>query len=390
MQCLSFISDHHDHLYAADCLIDDVACALSGRPDALFLFFSASHAQHAAALAERFHEQLEPRALLGCSAEGVIGGAREIEHAPAISVLAAFLPDVRLHPFFVATDDWPELMQNPDSLRQLLSPLENSRAVIVFADPYTTPLLPLLGSVNQNLPGLPIIGGLASGAEGAGKACLVLRDGVFTEGLVGLTLAGPLSVDTVVSQGCRPVGRSFLITKAHEHVIHTLGGRPALQVIQEVLSQLAPADQALLENGLFVGRVIDEYKEEFGRGDFLVRNLACVSKADGAIAITDIVRVGQTIQFHIRDAKTADEDMADLFRPQRNHPPAGVLLFSCNGRGRRMFSQPDHDIGLCHEILPATPVAGFFAAGEIGPVGGKNFLHSHTASLALLRPTPRD
>jgi len=182
------------------------------------------------------------------------------------------------------------------------------------------------------------------------------------------------------------VGRTFVITKAHDNVIDQLGGRPALQVAQDVVSNLTEQEQGLLDNGLFVGRVINEYKENFERGDFLVRNVMRVSQTSGAIAITDYVRAGQTVQFQLRDAQSADEDLTDLLSPLRARPPAGGLLFSCNGRGQRMFQTPCHDIGAAQKILPRTPVAGFFAAGELGPVGGKNFIHGQTASFAMFRP----
>jgi small ligand-binding sensory domain FIST len=177
----------------------------------------------------------------------------------------------------------------------------------------------------------------------------------------------------------------LLITKAHENVIEQLGGRAAIAVIREMIQSLAPAEQELLTHGLLIGRAISEYREQFVRGDFLVRGLVGGDEKSGAIAVADYVRVGQTVQFHVRDAATADEDLAMLLEAQKAQPPAGALLFSCNGRGTRLFDKPGHDVSAALKAMPLTPVAGFFAAGELGPVGGRNFIHGHTASFALFR-----
>jgi small ligand-binding sensory domain FIST len=194
-------------------------------------------------------------------------------------------------------------------------------------------------------------------------------------------------VQTIVSQGCRPIGRPMIITRGQRNVIEQLGGKPALAALKEMIETLTPAEKELLSNGLLIGRAISEYRESFGRGDFLVRNLVGVDQSSGAIAVTDLVRVGLTVQFHVRDAQTADEDLTLMLETQSyGSGAAAALLFSCNGRGTRMFSQTCHDAQAATRAMPATPVAGFFAAGELGPVGGKNFIHGHTASFALLRP----
>jgi len=197
---------------------------------------------------------------------------------------------------------------------------------------------------------------------------------------------GPVRIRHVVSQGCRPIGRPFIVTKAQDNVLLELGGRPAFDQLREVYQQLAPADQQLVQRGLHVGQVINEYQEQFDRGDFLVRNVQGIDSARGSIAIGDFVRVGQTVQFHIRDAATADEDLEALLSAaaeQSSGPTAGALVFTCNGRGTRLFPEPHHDAQAVARRWPGLPTAGFFAQGEIGPIGGKNFLHGFTASIAL-------
>jgi small ligand-binding sensory domain FIST len=205
-------------------------------------------------------------------------------------------------------------------------------------------------------------------------------------GAVGLTISGPVAVDLVVSQGCRPVGQAMVITKVKNNVILEIGGRKALEVIQEMAQALPERERPLLAKGLFAGLVTNEYKDRFGRGDFLVRNILAADKGAGSIAVGDVPRVGQTIQFHVRDAETAEEDLQLLLDAQElKDPPFAGLLFTCNGRGTRLFAKPNHDVNVIRQRLGSLPLAGFFAAGEIGPIGDRSFVHGQTASLALFR-----
>jgi small ligand-binding sensory domain FIST len=237
-------------------------------------------------------------------------------------------------------------------------------------------------------PEAPVIGGMASGMKAAGDARLALDDGVYAEGAVGVALSGEIEVDCVVSQGCRPVGETFVITKCEKNVIEQLDGKRALVAIEEMIAHLPLHDRQLIATGgLFIGRVIDEGKGNYGRGDFLIRSLVGVRREAGAILIGDMVRTGQTLQFHVRDGKTAEEEMRLLLEGETilADAPAGALLITCNARGTRLFDMPHHDVTLTRQVLGAIPVAGFFAAGELGPVGDKNFIHGHTAALALFR-----
>jgi small ligand-binding sensory domain FIST len=358
--------------------------------DIAFVFFTAHHRDDAQNWVESIWLEFDPQVMVGCSAEGVIGADREIERAPGIALLVGQLPGVRLHPFHISADDWRGMIVDPaDKLVERLAYGPETRALLGFGDPFTTPLAQFLPLLDAHAPGAPLIGGMASSAQQPGENLLIRNDQVFTDGFVGVSLAGAVDVETVVSQGCSPVGRTLVITKARENVIEQLGGKPALQALREMVEEMTPDEKAMLGQGLLVGRAISEYRETFGRGDFLVRNLMGVDQTSGSIAVTDYVRVGQTIQFHVRDAATATDDLDQLLRFQRapSRPPAaGALLFSCNGRGTRLFDSGCHDISAARAAMPDTPIAGFFAAGEFGPVGGKNFVHGHTASFALLRP----
>ena len=230
---------------------------------------------------------------------------------------------------------------------------------------------------------------MASGAYQPGGNALFLDDGLYTEGCVGVTFSGRLSIETVVSQGCRPVGERLLVTGANENVIATLGNKPALEVAEGIIEMLRD-EEKLLASELFLGIAMNEYKDELSRGDFLVRNLIGGDRNTGAIAVGDVVRPGQTVQFHVRDSDAATEDLRELLTPAAESAPSGALLFSCNGRGTRMFDEPSHDVQATLDVLPRTPIAGFFAMGELGPIGGKSYIHGHTASFALFRPAEEE
>ena len=320
---------------------------------------------------------LEPQVLVGGTAVAVAGGPHEIEENPALTVFAARLDGATLTPVTLRVQEtpdgaaltgWPSLDQSPGSL-------------LLFADPFTFPVDAFLQRVNRDLPGLQIIGGLASSAGSPGGNRLVLDDRVVDEGAVGVFVdGGGIAVQTLVSQGCRPIGRPYVVTRGEQNLIEELGGKPAIERLQELAGAASEEERELLRRGLHVGLVVDEHKAEFSRGDFLVRNLLGADESSGALAVGEQVSVGQTVQFHVRDAGAADEDLREMLT---GVDAEAALLFTCNGRGRHLFTVPDHDAGMVENLLGPIPLAGAFCAGEIGPVGGRNFLHGFTASLAL-------
>jgi small ligand-binding sensory domain FIST len=360
---------------------------LGGTPDLALLFFSPHHAAAAPRLAAAAQKHLGARCLFGCPGESIVGNDREIEGTPAMSLwLGRWQAKVQLSPFHLVLEEtadgqsllgWPDTLAAADPARSVM---------LMLADPYTFPVDAFLGQVNAQHRGLRVMGGMASGTRGPGQCPLILGDRVLDEGAVGVLLEGPVKVRAVVSQGCRPIGRHMVITKAQDNIIAGLGGKTPLEQLQQLWQELEPRDQELLQQGLHVGRVINEYQGEFQRGDFLVRNVIGLERESGALAITDRVRVGQTVQFHVRDAATADEDLHALLQidlSAHENRPAGALLFSCNGRGTRLFAEPHHDAQAIRAEAGAVPLAGFFAQGELGPVGGQNFIHGFTASVVL-------
>lgn len=358
-------------------------------PDLVVVFFSPHFQNDAQTIVDSVQERLQPRVLLGCMGEGVIGNAEELEDQPAIVLWAGKWNETQaLHPFHLTLEQTSEghsLLGWPDVL-QSIEP--KNAAILLLGDPYTFPIDAFFELVQMNYPGLRVMGGMSSGSRGEGFTRLILNNQVVDKGAIGILLEDGSAVRSVVSQGCRPVGHHMVITKADKNLIMELGGHTAFEQLKNVWQTLSPEEQALFQQGPHIGRVINEYQGEFQRGDFLVRNILGIDQESGAMAITDLVRVGQTVQFHIRDAETADEDIRELLQAdlQANEKaPAAALLFSCNGRGSRMFSVPDHDAEAVQSELGSIPVAGFFAAGELGPVGGQNFIHGFTASVVLFQ-----
>ncbi|HEY8215744.1 MAG TPA: FIST N-terminal domain-containing protein [Acidimicrobiia bacterium] len=320
---------------------------------------------------------LSPRVLVGMTVVAVIGAGQEIEEGPAFSLFAARLPSARLTPLHLDVErtpdgaaivGWPELDEQ-----------DAPATLVLLGDPFSFPVDALLRRLNVDRPGLAVIGGMASAARGPGGNRMVVDDSVVDRGAVGVMLSGT-GVDTVVSQGCRPIGNPYVVTESDEHLVGQLAGRPALERLRELAASSTDEERALLQQGLHLGVVVDEHRADFGRGDFLVRNLVGGDRETGAIAVGEEIPIGRTVQFHVRDAAAADEDLRALLAGE--HAEA-ALLFTCNGRGRRLFGVADHDAGVLAELLGPVPAAGGFCAGEIGPVGGQSFLHGFTASVAL-------
>jgi small ligand-binding sensory domain FIST len=360
----------------------EARAALGGaEPSFGVLFASADFLGSAATLIRAISAQTGPMPLIGCVAEGVIGGAREVESGPAVSLwLAAELG--RVETFAM------DVVRTPSGGAIGGYRFEPGQPGIhlMLCDPFTFPADDLLGHLNEHVRGAVIMGGMASGGLDRRQSRLFLDGRVLTQGAVGAYLPDA-EVHTLVSQGCRPVGDPFTVTAAKGNVIHELGGRPPVERLQELAGALTDRERAQLAGGLHVGIVIDEYQAERHQGDFVIRGVIAADQESGAIAVGDQVEVGQTLQFQVRDASSADEDLRRTLEGEvaalDGRSAAGALLFTCNGRGSRLFAEPDHDAGMLARIVGDMPVAGFACAGELGPVGGRNYLHGFTASIAL-------
>ena len=357
--------------------LGDVECDLA------VLFVSGALLAEPETVLATIHEILGPAELIGCGAGGVIGHGREIEAGAAVSVWAANLGEDGAATTFHAAVE--ELEMGTGALTGM-EDLAGAAGVILLADPVTFPTDAVLRFLSESTPMLPLLGGLASGRTLGDETVLFIGEDVVSEGAVGARLDGVEMLPTV-SQGASPIGPELTITAGEGHVIGELAGKPALEKLRETIEGLPPEDLRLVQGGLLVGIVVDSNKPDYIQGDFLVRGLVGADPQTGQVAVAADVHPGQVVRLHARDAESADRDLREALSIRMTalggRPPAGALLFACNGRGRSMFGRADHDAETVMDALAGAPAAGFFAAGEIGPVGGGYFLHSFTATVAV-------
>ncbi len=381
-------SESFDTVEAAAEAADRARAGLGADCDLAVVFASGQHLGMAKWLLSEVHDRLEPRALIGCGAGGTVAAGRELEDAPSVVVWAASLPGAVLQTMHIAAERDAEgfrLLGLPESMTDSAEDeAATDESLVALCDPFSFPAEELLAVLERTRPHVPVMGGLAS-ASFAGGAML-MRDGeVHTNGAVAVRLRGA-QVLPCVSQGAGPVGPEMTITSAEGNVIGQLAGSPAMERLGEVIASLPEEERDLAASGVLIGLVIDENRPDYERGDFLVRPIIGADRDSGAIAIGEQVRIGQTVRLHVRDASSADEDLREALRVQAqalgSDGAAGALLFTCNGRGSHMFEVPDHDAAALEDAL-GVPTAGFFCAGEIGPVGGRNFLHGFTATVAV-------
>lgn len=389
MAIASTIANVVGHGDTAKNLVSAIAAGLQGRRADLILIFASAHFDdEVERLVETLNEAFQPRTLLGTSGEAVIRNTLEYEHQPALAVWAAHLPDVELRSFHLSDYDDLARIDGDEALREHLGvPGGVNSHFILLGDPFSfgRGMLALLERLNSAYPGRPAIGGMASAGDSAKENTVIFDGEVLKHGLTGVGLWGNVTIDPLVSQGCRPIGRHLVVTRSEKNAILELGGITPYEAIQKLWNESPARDRELvLAGNLLIGRVINEYQPAFSRGDFLVQPMQ-IEKESGAMFLPDRIRAGQTIQFHLRDAESATADLNQLLAQPRARS-AGALLFSCNGRGARLFAERNHDAHAVSESAGAVPIAGFFCAGEIGPVGARNFLHSHTASIGFFRP----
>jgi len=355
-------------------------------PDLLLAFASGPGADRLAEAATVLRSELPATTFAGVSARGVVTSEHEVEQGVALSVIAARLPGVDVQPFVMTQETWAEPVEDLGAFDLRAPGVRGAELVLLMGDPFSLDMERVLGLFNRWAPGVRVVGGLASAASRRNGNTLALNDWVSNEGGFAIALHGALRADVVVSQGCEPVGPPLDVTHVENNVILTLDGQPAVERVEQVLRELPESERGRLRQGLYVGR--PARGEASGRGDYLIRNLLGADRDRGAIAVADVVGPREKIRLHVRDARAALDDLHMLLSPQAfDSAASGALLFACNGRGRALFGEPDRDIHTLQQALRApTPCAGMFCAGELGPVGERNFLHGHTASIAIIRP----
>ncbi|HEY9634079.1 MAG TPA: FIST N-terminal domain-containing protein [Coleofasciculaceae cyanobacterium] len=402
-------------LEAAVAEVVDRAQQSLGMPANLGLvFISSAYASEYSRVMPLLKERLSVPMLIGCGGSGIIGmntqgEAQEVEGAPGLSLSLAHLPDVSVHAFYIPPDKLPDLDSSPDTWVDLVGVLPQEQPqFILLAEPFSSGINDLLRGLDFAYPGSNKVGGLASaGSMGVQSGLFYFSQktpqapSLYREGIVGLALSGNIVLETIVAQGCRPIGKTYQVTKVERNILlevaeqngaqMTTGeaeSRPPLAVLRDLIQDLSDADRQLAQHSLFVGVARDEFKLQLGPGDFLIRNLLGVDPRVGAIAIGSNIRPGQRIQFHLRDARTSEEDLELLLQgyqkeASNTEDSVGALMFSCLGRGEGLYGKPNFDSQLFRRYLNNTQLGGFFCNGEIGPVGGSTFLHGYTSVFGI-------
>lgn len=402
MQWSSALSTQASLEAAIEQAVQRATAGLMGEATVGFLFISSAFASEYSRVMPLLQQRLPDVPIVGCGGSGVIGtdpGGRiqEIEDDTIVSLTLARLPGVVVRPFHVETEALPDLDGSPNSWVDLIGvPPESSPQFVVLVDPMSDGITDFLSGLDYAYPGMPKVGGLASGDGNRSKSSLFCGNRLYRGGAVGIALSGNIKLDTIVAQGCRPIGNPYWVTASERNVI--LGLRPdgasgddetpPLEMLRQMVAELNEEDQELAREALHVGIAQNAFKQNLEPGDFLVRNLLGFDPRQGALAIGDRIRSGQRIQFHLRDASASAEDLEMLMRQYRKQvmgtKPLGALMFSCMGRGKGLYGESNFDSGVFADYLPI-PIAGFFCNGEIGPVGGSTFLHGYTVVFGVFR-----
>lgn len=376
---------------ALDEVVSGIEATLGdARPDLLLLFASTDLAAVGDEIPARLHARFPGAVIVGSSGAGVIGAGHEEEDLPALALVAAHLPGVQLSTFQIGTLGLPAPSATPQEWHTTLGiPSDGSPTFLIFADPYTCDGNALLAGMDRAYPGSVKVGGFASGGRGAGRTRLYLNGNIWRNGAVGVALKGKLRVDTIVAQGCRPIGPPMLVTRCDGTVLLELNQRKPLEVLQEIHNALNEEEQAQFRTALLLGIEMAQESVEFHAGETLVRNVVGVDPRTGTIAVGTELKQFQVVQFMIRDADAAKAQLTRLLVKHQQAalpPPDGVLLFSCVGRGRGLFGREDHDSSLLRQHVGTVPLGGFFCDAEIGPVGGTTYMHKYTSAFVLFRP----
>ncbi len=378
-----------------DAIVDrathDIATALgTAAPDLLVAFVSEHFQFEYDRVPELLGKHLAPAMLLGCSAGGVIGGGTEVERQPALSLSGACLPGVRVMPLNLEREDLPDPQDSAHAWEEIVGvPATERPHFLLLPDPYTFDAEALLLGLDAAFPGGTKIGGLVSGGQRPGENALYLGGEIRRVGLVGVALSGNVEVDTIVAQGCRPIGQPMFVTSCERNVICELDGARPLDVLQELYQHSSERDRQLFRHSLFLGIVMRELEQEYGQGDFLIRNILGIDERSGRLTVGATLREGMVVQCHLRDARTSADDLQQMLagyaRRSRPTAPVGSLLFACLGRGAGLYGETNYDSDEFRRCLGNVPLGGFFCNGEIGPVQGTAFLHGYTSSFGLFR-----
>ncbi|MBS1994211.1 MAG: FIST C-terminal domain-containing protein [Cyanobacteria bacterium SZAS LIN-3] len=373
-------------------LSEQLMAELGGaKPDFLLAFISPDYKKQFEAVVTELNNLLMPGAFIGCTAGGLIGGGQELEQQSAITLTGAVLPGVKAHAFHVTNDFMPDLDDPPQSWERLLDvTAQDQPSFVLLCDPFSFSIENFVQGLDYAFPKCVKVGGLASGGHKAGENRMIADDRVYRSGLVGVYFSGNIEVDAVVAQGCRLIGKPHHVTKCDANLLYELDGKPAFMVLKEEIDRLSERDQKLAREAIFLGVAMDEFKDNFSDGDFLIRNIYGIEPMSGALLVGEQLRSERTVQFHLRDAASSADDLRSMLQRYtedhtKSRTACGALLFSCLGRGQYLYGRANHDSELFGQYLGQIPLGGFFCNGEIGPVGNSTFLHGYTSSFGIFR-----
>ncbi|BAY15933.1 hypothetical protein NIES21_17540 [Anabaenopsis circularis NIES-21] len=376
-------------------VVQKTTSLLTAQADLGLVFISSAFASEYSRLLPLLAEKISVPVMIGCSGGGVIGTTtdgqtQEIEAEAALSLTLAHLPGVSLQVSHILAEELPDLDSSPDAWVNLIGVQPSATPqFILLSSSFSSGINELLQGLDFAYPGSVIVGGQASGGMG-GRQALFCNDRLYREGTVALALTGNIVLETIVAQGCRPIGQPMQVTKAERNIILELDEQVPLVVLRDLINSLSDQERTLAQHSLFVGVAMDEFKLSLQQGDFLIRSILGVDPAGGAIAIGDRVRPGQRLQFHLRDAEASAEDLEFLLEKYHNQEASSssaiaALMFSCIGRGEGLYGKPNFDSSLFRRYFQNIPIGGFFCGGEIGPVGGNTFLHGYTSVFGICR-----
>ena len=390
MKWASAISESENVEKAVSECAESIKSIVGNSPDLVFVFPSFNFSGQFKDISNALSKHFENSVIMGCSGNGVIGAGREVEHTPGFAMCAAELPEVEITPFHISDSDLPDGDDPPNKWENVLGVSRESRPnFVLLADPFSVRGENLLMGMDYAYPDCKIVGGLASGGTQPGSNALYLNNITYDHGIAGVALSGNIEINTIVAQGCKPIGSLSRITKCERNILQELDGRSPFDILGETYNDLNEADQKLFQNSLFLGVVMDPFESSPGIGDFLIRNIVGANPDAGQLAVGQMLREGQLVQFHLRDAQTSTENlsnMLDEYQSTSFGPETGALMFSCLGRGKYLYEEPDHDTDLFREKIGDLPLTGFFCNGEIGPVSGSTFLHGYTSSFGIFKP----
>lgn len=390
----SAVVEHPSWRIAIDRAVHEVLAGRPSPPDLVFLFASSAYAGDYPELLREARERTCARTVVGCSGVGVAGNGKELECRPAVSLLALWLPGATVHPVRIHQEHL-SLLADPD-LWATLSGVEPDDVAswIVLGDPFRHDTQTLLDGLSNLYPGVPVVGGLTSSPRDERQGWVFLDDRVYDEGGIALAIGGPYRILPICSHGCDPIGQTWTVTGVDKNTLLTISNRPALAVMEEALSTVPAARREHCAENLVIGFAADEYRDEFHRGDYLVRGIIGVDEERGAIVVGGKPRCGQTVQFHVRDAEVADIDLEQALTDARaligRQKPIAAWLFACTARGTALFGQPHHDAHALQQAFPGLPTAGTIVSTEIAPAGRRIGLQGFTATIGLLVHEDRD